>query len=100
MKIEDIGQLVVTKGIDELMVRDSRFSQFIHKSLGRYIKEDWSDLPFADKDANDLAVINKNDRLLAAYDIQKNGWDLYDRKIWIMTDADFTYTTIMFPSEY
>ncbi len=48
------------------------------------------------KDQNDAAVKNGNDRILAAY--KNSGPKAW--KIWIITEWDRSYTTILFPDEY
>ena len=71
---------------------------FIQESLGRHIKADWGDLDDEDKQANDMAL-KQGTRLLSAYNddrFPKNGV----ATIWIITEADRSYTTILFPDEY
>ena len=48
------------------------------------------------KDQNDNAVKNGDDRILAAY--KNSGPKAW--KIWIITEWDRSYTTILFPDEY
>lgn len=61
--------------------------------LSRHQHGDWGDLDDEDKKENDLSVLN-NFRILSAYHL-KTGV-----KIWIITGADRSSTTIMLPSEY
>ena len=88
-----LGQLVVTRGVNDKVADDARFSKFVIESLGRHVKGDWGDLGQEDKQENELSL-KKNFRLLSAY--EKN--DL--PKIWIITEADRSVTTVLFPDEY
>lgn len=87
-----LGQLVVTRAIDERMDSDLGFQDFVKQSLSRYIHRDWGDTCREDSRANDLAVRN-GERILAVY-IYKG------ETIWIITEWDRSVTTILFPSDY
>jgi hypothetical protein len=62
--------------------------------LARHIHGDWGDLSVEDATANELALLTGK-RLLSSY-------NLPDRrsKIWIITEADRSATTILLPEEY
>lgn len=61
--------------------------------LHRHAYGDWGNLDSEDKAANDFAVSNGL-RILSAY-------VLTDKiKIWIITEADRSSTTLLLPSEY
>lgn len=61
--------------------------------LARHIHGDWGELPVEDIAANELALLTGN-RLLSSYLIP--GGD----KVWLITEADRSVTTILLPSEY
>lgn len=61
--------------------------------LRRHLSGDWGDLDEHDKQMNEDAV-RYGGRILSAYRI-KDG-----TKIWIITEADRSVTTILLPSEY
>ena len=86
------GKLVWTRGINDRVAVDSLFARFVMESLKRHINCDWGELSTEDKRENDFSLDN-NLRLLSSY--QLNDW-----KIWIITEADRSVTTILFPSEY
>ena len=88
-----LGQLVFTRGINDKVADDARFSRFVIESLGRHAKGDWGDLGQEDKQENELSL-KKGFRLLSAY--ERNGLP----KIWIITEADRNVTTVLFPDEY
>jgi len=88
----ELGQLVMTRGINDLVAEDEEFARFIWESLKRHAAGDWGDLSEEDKKENELSL-DKYLRLLSAY--KKNDW-----KIWVITEADRSATTILFPSEY
>ena len=90
-----LGRLTVTRGISSEMVVSTKFQRFVMESVSRYSAGDWGELSTGDKLANDSAVANGDDRTLGAY-VSKE----LQRKIYILTDADRNFTTVMFPSEY
>lgn len=88
----NLGQVVMTRGIANEMEHDTEFAKFVHKSFIRHANGDWGDLGEEDKQANENTLENE-DRLFSSY--IKGDW-----KIWIITEWDRSYTTILFPSEY
>jgi len=60
--------------------------------LLRHAACDWGDLCAEDKDENDLSLKHGN-RLLSSYKVG-------DEKVWIITEADRSSTTILLPEEY
>ena len=86
-----LGQLLMTRGV-MISLRDDEFGEFVTEILKRHAAGDWGDLSEEDKKENEFAL-NKHLRLLSAY--KKNDW-----KIWIITEADRSATTILFPEEY
>lgn len=92
----ELGQLVITRGIADQIEENKDFAEFVRKSLQSYIRCDWGDLCEDDREQNDMAVKNGDDRILAAYIPQ----DYPNQKIWIITEWDRSVTTILFPSEY
>ena len=87
------GRLMQTAGIAEAISTSREFSKFVSVSLRRYANCDWGEMDREDAFANDEAV-KSGDRIFAAY-ISPDGV-----KIWIITEADRSYTTILFPDEY
>ncbi|MFM0753639.1 SH3 domain-containing protein [Paraburkholderia strydomiana] len=62
--------------------------------LARHIRGDWGQLSAEDLAANELALLTGK-RLLSSYNLP----DGYS-KIWIVTEADRSVTTILLPDEY
>lgn len=92
------GQIVATRGVYDLACENPNFAQFIQKSLNRHVKGDWGDVDEEDKQSNDQAL-KQGTRLLSSYNddrFPKNGV----ATIWIITEADRSVTTILFPDEY
>ena len=61
--------------------------------LSRHVKGDWGEVCEEDKQLNDQALID-GDRLLSAYRTLKNA------RIWIISEADRSATTLLLPEEY
>ncbi len=92
------GQLFATRGVNDLACQNPDFAKFIQKSLNRHVKGDWGDVDDEDKETNNQAL-KQDTRLLSAYNddrFPKNGI----ATIWIITEADRSSTTILFPDEY
>jgi len=87
-----LGRVVWTRGVNELIAADSSFTRFVLISLARHANGDWGDLEDQDKRENELSL-KQGYRLLSAY--HEGDW-----KIWIITEADSSATTILFPEEY
>lgn len=89
------GRIVVTAGINQEMKKDRVFRTFVNLSLGRFMSGDWGDMEDEEKAVNEQAVQAGKGRIHGAY-IRKSN----NAKIWIITEADRSTTTILFPDEY
>jgi len=87
------GRLVSTRGVFDLASENEDFARFIQDSLSRHVKGDWGNLDEEDKKENELSL-KEGFRLLSAYEAPGMP------KIWIITEADRSATTILFPDEY
>lgn len=87
------GTLVMTRGVNDKVADDESFAEFVTESLKRHISGDWGDLCKEDKQENEFAL-GKPLRLFSSY--EKDGLP----KVWIITEADRSATTILFPEEY
>lgn len=87
-----LGQVVVTRSINNEIADNSKFAEEIMQCLRRYASCDWGDTHKDDKPLNDEAVKN-GERILAAYETSQG-------KIWIITEWDRSATTILYPEEY
>ena len=94
MTFTSLGMTYLTRGVDEKMKEDINFTHFISKCLERYKNCDWGNLCKEDKELNDSAVINDNDRIVAKYKYDE------ETSIYIITEYDRSATTILFPDEY
>jgi hypothetical protein len=84
-----LGQIVATPGAVELM---KAYNIDRLKLLQRHVTGDWGDLDEADKQENELSV-QRGFRVLSAY-------GKGDRKLWVITEADRSVTTILRPDKY
>jgi hypothetical protein len=86
----DLGRIVATPGaIEALELAGETPARFLH----RHIAGDWGDLDEHDRAENDLSA-REGFRLLSAYKLRDG------TRIWIITEADRSSTTILLPSEY
>ncbi|MBA7480215.1 hypothetical protein ES707_15664 [subsurface metagenome] len=89
-----LGQLVMTRGVNDRVADNTQFAKFVTESLARHARGDWGDMCDEDKAENDLALERGDLRLFSAYESPEQP------KIWIITEADRSATTILFPDEY
>lgn len=89
-----LGQVVETNGVHELRYNNGKFHNFVRESFQRHCNGDWGDLCEDDKRANDFALRNGDDRLFSKYNFDG------EISIYIITEWDRSYTTILFPEEY
>jgi hypothetical protein len=87
-----MGRIVWTRGVNDLIAVDASFAKFVLESIRRHANCDWGELSAEDKRENDYSL-DKDLRLLSAY--TENEY-----KIWIITEANRSATTILFPQEY
>ena len=97
-KFFNMGQVVVTKSINDLMTAEQKFAVEVTVALQRYAVKDWGNLDEEDKKANEEALKYPDDLyVMGAYDTSKG-------KIWIITNrisemAGDNATTVCFPDE-
>ncbi len=89
----NLGQLVMTRGVNDQVAEDEAFAKFVTSSLARHLRGDWGNLTDEDKLENELSL-KEGYRLLSAYESGELP------KIWIITERDRSATTILFPDEY
>lgn len=94
----NFGQIVQTSGIANERENDPVFADNVRRAFYRYVKKDWGDLTQGDKDANDQALENGDERILASYWILNS--ESEKKKIYIITEWDRSVTTILFADEY
>lgn len=94
MNAFELGKVVVTHGVGELIKSDLWFAEHVCRSLIKYAKCDWGSTCIEDAEQNDVAVKNGDERISAVYTDSEN------RTIWIITEWDRSVTTILFPEEY
>ena len=85
-----LGRTVATPGaLAALETAKQAASEF----LGRHNCGDWGEVCSEDAEANEQALIH-GERLLSAYRTSQG------TKLWIITEADRSATTILLPDEY
>jgi hypothetical protein len=81
-----LGQVLLTRGVNDRVAENSRFAKFVTDSLKRHSKGDWGDIGEEDKKENELSL-REGYRLLSSY--TADGLP----EIWIITEADRSITT-------
>ena len=82
-----LGEVVITSNATFVLNQED-----IKTALLRHAACDWGES--LDKEMNDAAVDNNNDRIISVYR------DAQGAKFWIITEADRSATTILLPEDY
>ena len=86
------GRVVWTRYINDCVAENTKFAKFVTDSLARHCNGDWGEISESDKRENDFSL-DKHLRLFSVYKKDKF-------VIWIITEADRSVTTVLFPKEY
>ena len=86
----ELGQIVATPGA---LASLKKAGQQPGEFLTRHINRDWGDLDEEDRKENEYSL-EHGFRLLSAY--KTNAGD----RLWIITEADRSVTTLLLPEEY
>ena len=78
---------MMTKGVSDTFGIHDLFN-----CLRRHVRGDWGCVDAEDQEANDASLLDGT-RLLSAYMIG-------GQKLWIITEADRSLTTLLLPEEY
>ena len=85
-----LGQIVATPGALDTL---AQAGQGAHEFLTRHVSGDWGELDADDRRENELSL-REGFRLLSAYRLTTG------EKMWIITEADRSVTTLLTPEEY
>lgn len=85
-----LGQIVATPGA---LAALQTAGQDARAFLRRHVTGDWGNLSEADRQENDFSV-TRSLRILSAYQLATA------ERLWIITEADRSVTTLLLPSEY
>lgn len=85
-----LGRLLATPAAIDA-IQSAGLSIFV--LVNRHARGDRGDLPEADREQNELSVV-AGQRVLSCYALTG------DQKIWIITEADRSVTTVLLPDEY
>ena len=87
-----LGRVVATAAVSEWMERRPGRADAVNSCAGRHAAGDWGGVSDADAAANN-AAISDGERLLSSYEVDGRG-------LWVITEADRSVTTILFPEDY
>lgn len=85
------GQVVVTRGISAILAMSPNATD-LRELIAQHVQGQWGNVCDVDKQSNDQALM-QGGRLMSVY-------KLADERIWIITEADRSVTTVLLPSEY
>jgi len=85
-----LGQIVATPGILELLESSGKAP---NEFIAKHVSGDWIGLCEEDRQANNEAL-KDGSRIFSSYDLNDG------QKIWVITEADRSSTSVLLPSEY
>ena len=91
-----LGQVVITTNLQHTLDNgdpDTNSMEELKTLIDRHVSGDWGDLDAQDKAANDQAL-KTGGRIFSAYTTNTG------IKLWIITEADRSYTTCLLPADY
>ena len=97
-----LGQIVATPGALQLL-KEHRVAPFT--LISRHVCGDWGDLDASDMRENSMALVHGH-RILSSYQLTRrtkagaDGAGSVTDKVWIITEADRSSTTVLLPREY
>lgn len=91
MKEFKLGKINVMPDVEKKMKSDDRFKRFVQMSLGKYSNCSWGNMSRDGKNKNNEAI-EKGEEVVGYYTFGKE-------KLRIVTTADRSSTTIMFPEQ-
>ena len=93
-----LGQVVTTTSIANAMSTNLEFRLFILESLQKHLNHDYGAICKEDHNANILAI-QDGGRIFSLYLIPEE-LGIKQEKIYIITEADRSCTTALYPHEY
>lgn len=89
-----LGKVLMTPGAEAAMEAAGGVGRIAWGLLARHVKGDWGEVGPEDWRSNDTSVADGT-RVLSAYTLPGT-----DVKVWVITEADRSVTTILLPEEY
>ena len=89
----NMGNVVITRALNDAIVNNGQLAKEVMTALRRYVRCDWGNLCNNDMVLNNNAVTSGLDRIVARYGTTEG--DIY-----IITEHDRSYTTLLFCEEY
>lgn len=86
--------MVATRAIDEWMKEAEGRKEVIEDLIVKHLQGDWGDVSSADKKENEQAL-QEGGRLMSSFKVNDSR-----EKIWVITEADRSVLTVLFPSDY
>ncbi|MCP1175649.1 hypothetical protein [Ralstonia chuxiongensis] len=87
-----LGDAIMTTGVFDYMNQHGLLGVVPAMLVARHAMGDWGDVCEEDRNSNNLAL-EEGRRIMSSYMVGS-------RKIWVITEADRSVTTLLFPDEY
>lgn len=93
----NLGRIVSTADVNDCMTVSEEFAAFVLDCLARHTQGDWGDIDVNDRRANEEAL-KVGTRVMSVYKLPED--QPGKLTLWIITEADRSSTTVLWPSEY
>lgn len=94
MQAFELGELVMSRAVHNSTKESGAFSEYVWDNIRRFARQDWGDLDEEDTARNHKALSSEvPGQILAIYKHEEHP------TIWIITEADRSLTTVLFPNE-
>lgn len=90
----ELGRVMATPGVIQALYESDQGPGQAIVMLSRHAHGDWGDLDDEDRESNDRAASLGGERILSSYNLDGGG------RLWIITEADRSATTLLLPEEY
>jgi hypothetical protein len=101
-RIVPLGHVVMTRAVNDAIADHTPFAEFALETIRRHASGDWGELPAEDWRENELSI-ERGFRLLSSYPLPEaitRTLDAPNDRLWVITEADRSVTTLLWPSEY
>lgn len=89
----ELGEVSLSKRVATTVLFDEPFQRFVTESLLAHQRRNWGCVSQSDWVENEAAAL-VGDRMFSVYEY---GGEV---RVWIITEPEFGYTSILFPGEY
>lgn len=95
------GRLAITEGVNALVTGEDEHAKAKHigACIAKHINGDWGIIDAEDAAQNDQSL-KTGGRVMSVWPLEAGQPEGDQRRLWIITEADRSVTTVLLPDEY